>query len=135
MLQYKYDLVINVNDAYLPRGTPHWCPINEVAQWGYAPFFYVKRLLDNSPAKTILIHCAAGAFRSPLMVYCYLLSLGNDQDDIDNYYAAGEPYRAMYDRCIKDGTIPDDLNWFYKFMKEYPENSLMGILARMNKLG
>lgn len=132
-LRDRYGLVINVNDAFLSN-TPYWFPINEVTPWGHAPFFYVKRLLDfhiqvDSNVK-ILIHCAAGAERSPMMAFCYMMSLGFTPEEIDEKCLHGRSLSQRYYHLIKYGIVPGDLPAFYKLMNEYPTNSLMGIMAR-----
>jgi len=126
-----YDLVINLNDAFNPA-TTIWFPINEVSPWGYAPFFFIKRMLDHAgPEKKILLHCAAGACRSPMMLYCYLLSKGETGASIEEKY--GGKYNTLYDMMVRRGHIPADLLRFYALMDQHPTNSLMGVLARMDK--
>ena len=127
-LRSDYDLVINVNDAYL-HGSQHWFPINEVAPWGYAPFFFVKRLLDNHPEAKVLIHCAAGACRSPLMAFCYTMSSGMSAEEVEACY--GGNYIEQYLRKVKAKTIPNNLPLFYQTMREWPKYALMGILMKM----
>ncbi|CAN5526526.1 hypothetical protein BH10CYA1_BH10CYA1_32410 [soil metagenome] len=49
----NYDLVINVSDSLCTafdttaKTRSLWFPINEVGQWTHAPFFAVKRALDE----------------------------------------------------------------------------------------
>lgn len=131
-LRHEYGLVINVNDAYLDSST-HWFPINEIAPWGYAPFFFVKRLIDNHPTGNVLVHCAAGACRGPLMAFCYMMSHGMTPEEVDAKY--GGDYISDYTRRVESGIIPSRLREFYDLMNKWPTNSLMGILRRMEPNG
>lgn len=128
-LRSEFDLVINVNDAYTTESSHFWFPINEVAPWGYAPFFFVKRIIDAHPDANVLIHCAAGACRSPLMVFGYTMSHGMPPEEVEAKY--GGRYMTLYARMKRDGIIPANLPEFYDMMNKWPENSLMGVLARI----
>lgn len=135
-----YDLVINVNDAYSPT-SKHWFPIVELKSWSYAPFFYVKRLIDYenkifmngsiAKEKRILIHCAAGVHRSQIMAACYCTSFGTS---IEYICSNNKTLLDLYNRGVKNGRIPEDLHEFYKLMNRWPSNSLSGILLRMKPL-
>jgi hypothetical protein len=130
-----WDVIINVNDAP-PRvldpapAKLFWYPINEVAPWGFGPFYFTKRLLDHYAQKfNVLVHCAAGAHRSPLMVYGWLRSKGLESRQADNLLKGD--YTADWERDIKDGTIPADIMEFYALMNARRTWSIMGILNDM----
>lgn len=80
----SFQVFLNVSDSEcnyfdpLPGQRMHWTPINELGYWSYAPFFYVKKVLDHhyNRGEKIYLHCHAGAHRSPMMAMCWLLSRG-----------------------------------------------------------
>lgn len=131
-----YDVIINVNDA-MPRNLdPYparlfWIPINEIAPWGYTPFFATKRLLDFYFQKkcNILVHCAAGAHRSPLMVYGWFRSKGYTEQQADNFLRGG--CTQMWNRDVETGIIPANLMDMYAVMAGRSTFSLMGVLQEM----
>lgn len=87
-----YDYVITVSDTYSPISAQkskrhYWFPVNECGRWDYAAFFGTKRILDNIQEENqkILIHCAAGAYRSPIVATAYLYSIGKINDICDEF--------------------------------------------------
>lgn len=138
--------IFNVNDSY-PRyfvdldTQVYWYPINELSQWGYGPFFWFKRLMDNvlphaSKERPVIVHCAAGAGRAPMMTFAYLLSKGLGLRGA--CFAMGEnpdsPANVMKDfnRNVAMGVIPGNLLDMYQLMDEHSTYSLMGLLQQMH---
>lgn len=131
-----FDVIINVNDSMPKILDPapsklFWFPINEMAPWGYAPFFCTKRLLDFYTVRktNILVHCAGGAHRAPAMVYGWLLSKGHSQGEAANFLRSWT--QANWDRDIEMGIIPADILEMYACMKTHSAECLQSIMQRM----
>ena len=129
----KFTAFINVNDTPCNLFEPlshqkvYWYPLNEMGYWGYAPFFWFKKIIEHYSFKhncniakkpEIYVHCAAGAYRSPNMVYWWLRSLGHSHDECQDI-----SYRGGSDR---QGNIPKKLMEFYESMTKHPTWSLCG---------
>lgn len=127
---HKYDLVIGVADTY-EECDNHWFPLNEVAPWTYAPFFWFKRIVDEGVkrGKSILVHCLAGAHRSKMLVFCWLLSKGWSKEEVEKRLQI--PNQYQYD--IERGYIPKDLLTLLDLMEKNPKWSLCGCLRDMGK--
>lgn len=134
-----FDLILNVSDTasdqdldFMKKPKVCWYPINELSNWGYSPFYWSKKLLDNAlkTNKKILIHCHAGAHRSPCIFVAWMLSLHESHKSIA-ILMKDPSVMDMFKRDQNDGIIPDDLKIFYKHMDENPSFSLMGILGLM----
>jgi hypothetical protein len=136
------DIVLNVADS-IPeielmqpfKDTKFfWYPINEVSRWGYGPFFWSKRILDfytrYSTNNKIFVHCHAGAHRSPMIVYCWLLSMGFPQGEIDHIFH-NPHFSDLYAFDLQHMHIPADLGDFYAVMNDCPTYSLMGCLKEL----
>jgi hypothetical protein len=110
----------------------YWYPINEISKWGYAPFFWSKKILDyhTNRKDTIFIHCAAGAHRSPMILVAWLKILRLRDDQIEGYCP---DCLAIWDHDVANGTIPADLMTMYNVMFANPTWSLMGCLHYMEK--
>jgi len=134
--EYGWDVIINVNDAFPNNPEPSearlfWVPINEASFWGYEPFFAVKRIMDHFMLlrRKILVHCAAGAHRSPAMICGWMISTGHSEKQIRE--ALGDGVMDKFYRDVEENFIPDDLSLFYEVMNEYPEWCLMSILSEL----
>jgi hypothetical protein len=122
--------VVNVSDTFDQGLIGHpcyqWFPINELSPWGYLPFFSVKRMLDavvTYRGLTVYLCCAAGAHRSVMMGFCWLLSLGKtEQEAAELMKTVYEPdyMIRMYRRDVERGYIPARLQEFYTVMNECP---------------
>lgn len=145
-LSINPDLIISVTDYYETKVAQHpgfhWVPINELAKpWGYSPFFTFKRIMDfwTDPmfggTPTIFVGCSAGVHRSPLSVFCWLLSLGYtpEQAAAEFYGTFKQDPLTLYNNDIRTGYLPPDLMAMYKLMIENPGWSYMGVLQGMLK--
>lgn len=138
--EHDYPVILNVSDTPGPKlgqAGYYWYPINEVSNWGYGPFYWSKKILDKHcfpKQDKILVHCHAGAHRSPMIVFWWLRSHGYSVQTIHDKWFKHSIWRlAEYD--MQHGTIPKDLIEFYAQMVKFPEYSLMGILYSMGKYG
>jgi protein-tyrosine phosphatase len=77
----SFDAIINVSHSpevlfqpSRPDQRTYWYPVNELGEWSYAYFAYMFKVLDYHHGKNhkMLIHCHAGAYRSPTIVRCWL---------------------------------------------------------------
>jgi hypothetical protein len=143
-LNYNPTMILSVTDYFEFKVAQaphfHWIPINEIAEpWGYSPFFAVKRLLDfwvnDLHAPLIFVGCSAGKHRSPLSVFCWLLSIGYTPEtaaaEFFGYFK--EKPLDMYNNDSRTGYLPPDLPALYKLMNENPSWSYMGTLQGMLK--
>ena len=149
----KFDVVLNVSDSMCWLTEPelikesgceyHWFPINEMSRWGYAPFFWSKRLLDSAYArkKSIGVHCHAGAHRSPIISLMWMASREGSLEDALRLFEGKDwsfdvtgyqtSIGAILNRDIRAGTVPVDILDMYKKMDKSQKFSLMGILNTM----
>lgn len=127
----SFDLVLGVSDTYEECDT-HWFPINEVAPWSYAPFFWFKRIMDKAvqEKKKVLIHCHAGAHRSKMMVFVWLI------------YQVGWTVEMAQERLhmvrqfdfdVAKGYIPPHIFFFQEIMDQHPTWSLAGCLREIGR--
>jgi hypothetical protein len=122
-------IIFNVSDSYSPTAN-YWFPINEVTAWGYAPFFWFKKLADKHRHEDKLIHCHAGIHRSLMMGYCWGMSLGYSHKQLREMFGA-IGITDEYGRDSKNGYIPNDLKAFYQLIEDHPDYSLGGILREL----
>jgi len=126
------DMWISVSDRMgnrytIPPWTPSmfWYPLPE-GPWGYAPFFWIKKLLDRELSKekstSIYVHCDHGLQRSPLIVYHWLLSHLSEKDTQELFEAKPSVYQDLLLR-EKLGQCPPrkELNNLYEKMNLFPE--------------
>lgn len=80
-----YSAIINVSDSpcatfdYQKAGLPSfWFPINEIEFWGHSPFYGAIKVVNEyyKNDKPVLLHCHAGANRSPSIAFAILLAKG-----------------------------------------------------------
>lgn len=141
----KFDAFVNVSCSECETLTPYpgkpqhylWYPINEVGYWGMGPFFWTIKVLDPllAQGKTIYHHCHAGAHRSPITFFVYLLYKGYSMVDASKIMWGtkenGKPgidERMMLFRDILDGHISPFIFSFLEGMRRQPSYSLMGAL-------
>jgi hypothetical protein len=132
-----YDYVITVSDTYSPISAQkskrhYWFPVNECGHWDYAAFFGTKRILDNiqEENRKILIHCAAGAYRSPIVATAYLYSIGKINDitttfDYNNYLP------EMFEDFCACPRAPKKLKEFLLQMNQDPTYCISGVLVQI----
>lgn len=128
--------IINVSDTPGPKlgqAGYYWYPINEISNWGYGPFYWSKKILDKHIGQSdkILVHCHAGAHRSPMIVYWWLRSCGHPTKTIEKWF--DYPISKLAEQDMRKNHIPSDLMEFYKEIRKNPTWSLMGILNSMGK--
>lgn len=79
----QFDAIVNVSCTEGALFTPsrpdqrtYWYPVNEGAQWSYAYFFMMFKVIDHHYRKgdKIYIHCHAGAYRSPSIFRLWLVA-------------------------------------------------------------
>jgi len=140
------DVPFNLNIKRLGYGRYFWYPVNEESKWGFGPFFWAKRLLDEAVGQgySIGIHCAAGAHRSPMIAHTWIQHTNKREGIIeatfdgdgtdwsithDNYHPFTIQDRWNID--VKDGTIPNDIFKFYDVMDACPSYGLMGCTRKL----
>lgn len=82
----QFDAFVNVSctscntfaEPYKKNLIKFWYPIDEMSYWGMKTFYWTNKTLDSlvKQDKTIYWHCHAGAHRSPLTFYIFLLYWG-----------------------------------------------------------
>jgi hypothetical protein len=117
-----YCAIVNVSDSpcatfdYQRAGVPSfWFPINEIGLWGHAPFYGTLRVVNEyfKGDKPVLIHCHAGANRSPSVAYAVLVSKGYTPQAAEqelNYDNLSE----VFQRNIERKHIPANIIDFLK---------------------
>jgi hypothetical protein len=137
-----YCAVINVSDSqcatfdYQRSGIPSfWFPINEISKWGYSPFLGALRVVNEyyKGDKPVLIHCHAGANRSPSVAYAILLSKGYTPKEAE----ASLKYEGLSEvflRNIERDHVPKNIIEFLKMADKHPELSLEWILRKIDSL-
>jgi hypothetical protein len=131
-----FQAIVNVSELAPMFGTSgvslYWYPINELSQWGYGPFYWAKRVLDFHAGRgdSVLTHCKAGAHRSPIIVFTWLLSIGVDANTINEWM--GDDYADLYRSDVRRGTIPGDLDRLYELMRD-PQTGLTDCLEEMKR--
>ncbi len=89
----SFDAIINVChspevlfDPSRPDQRTYWYPLNECGEWSYAYFSYMFSVLDFhfEQGHKIIVHCHAGAYRSPSIVRQWLRYKGHTMEDAYN---------------------------------------------------
>lgn len=92
----SFDAIINVShspevlfESSRPDQRTYWYPVNECGEWSYAYFSYIFTILDFHYEKghKILLHCHAGAYRSPSIVRQWLRYKGYSMEEAYNIAA------------------------------------------------
>ena len=136
----KYCAVINVADSpcatfdfqmHIPS---FWFPINEIGLWGFSPFFGAVRVVQQyyKGDKPVLIHCHAGANRSPSVAFAILLAKGYTVQEAEASLEY-EGLNELFQRNVLRKHIPTNI---IEFLQEAETNgdSLHYCLARMSAL-
>ena len=140
--------IINVSDtpcSTFEHGVPSfWFPINELGDWGYAPFFGALRVLqryEEPDGRPVIIHCHAGVHRSMSVALALQLSCGHKPEDIELKPYTGRVVRdgfcphSLFQRSMKVGHIPDDVVAMLVTAKQHPDYSLLGCLCQYGSPG
>ena len=141
VISQYYCAVINVSDSqcstfdYQPYIPSFWFPINEIGQWGHSPFFGTLRVVNEyyKGDKPVLIHCHAGANRSPSVAYAVLLTKGYTPEAAEESLQY-EELSKVFLRNIERKHIPNNIIKFLKIADEHPELSLSWCLRKMDSL-
>lgn len=142
-LGFNPSAIVSVSDYFEPSLVQYpnfnWVPINEGAKsWGYQPFFVTKKLLDfyvlDLGLPLVYVCCSAGKHRSPLAVFCWLMSIGIDAEvaNAEFYGAFKESPLKMYHDDLRCGYMPQDLAQFYALMKQFPGANYHDLLQSMD---
>lgn len=135
-----YCAVVNVSDSpcasfdYQLKVPSFWFPINEIDKWGHSPFYGTLRVVNHywKGDKPVLIHCHAGANRSPSIAFAILLAKGYSWQEAEkalNY----ERLYWVFQRNIKRQHIPENIIEFLK-KADKSTDSLHGVLRTMDAL-
>lgn len=146
IIAQKYCAVINVSDSpcatfdYQLKVPSFWFPINEIGQWGHSPFYGAIRVVNqywyNYINRPVLIHCHAGANRSPSVAYAILLAKGYTPAEAEeslNY----EELAQVFQRNIDRKHIPANIIDFLKLVDVQSGDltlSLHGALRKIDAL-
>lgn len=136
-----YSAVVNVSDSpcatfdYQLKVPSFWFPINEIGEWGYSPFFGTLKVVNEywKEGKPILIHCHAGANRSPSIAMAIMIAKGYTTEEVEQslqYPELGRVYKRNRDRKH----IPNNIVVFLREADKYPNESLHMILKRIDSL-
>jgi len=137
----NYCAVVNVADdpcatpQFQAEGIPsYWFPIVEFGYWGYIPFFSTLRVVETyyNGTKNILIHCHAGAHRSPVVAYTILKTYGKSPEEIETYLEYSG-LTSIFARDIKKKRIPEDILVLLQFAHENPTMSIKDVGQLMGK--
>lgn len=142
-IKENYCAVINVSDSpcatfdYQREGIPSfWFPIDEIGQWGYSPFYGTLRVVNEyyKGDKPLLIHCHAGANRSPSVAFAILMVKGYTVEEAErelNY----DNLKEVFFRNIERKNIPEKVIEFLKIIDEgEPTMSIAEGLRRVDRL-
>ena len=137
-----YCAIINVSDSpcatfdYQKAGIPSfWFPINEMAKWTYCPFYGALKVVNEyyTGSKKVLIHCHAGANRSPSVAFAILLAKGYTWQEASESLEYPR-IEWVFKRNIKRGHIPQDVVKFLMGCDKDPMFSIHGVLRKQDLL-
>ena len=135
-----YSAVINVSDSpcatfdYQLKIPSFWFPIHEIEHWGYSPFFGTLRAVNQyyKGDKPILIHCHAGANRSPSIAYSILKTKGYTDEEATKSLLYSD-ISKVFQRNIQLKHIPSNILEFLFVAEHHPDKSLNGVLLNLNE--
>lgn len=116
-IRKNYSVVINVADTecaipyFQNAGIPsYWFPICEYGYWGYSPFFGALRATQDhyDGIRNVLIHCHAGAHRSPVVAFVLLRAYGKTAEEAETLLEYPN-LNDIFLRDVKKGRIPEDI--------------------------
>jgi len=134
-----YSAVINVSDSpcatfdYQMKIPSFWFPINEVENWGHVPFYGTLKVVNEywKDEKPILIHCHAGANRSPSIALAVMISKGYTIDECESLLNYPN-LRLVFLRNIQRKQIPVNIIEFLREADKCPKLSVQMILREMD---
>lgn len=115
-INQHYCAVINVSDSqcatfdYTGHIPSFWFPINEIKEWGHSPFFGTLRIVNQyyKGDKPVLLHCHAGANRSPSIAYTILLAKGYSPQEAEQSLEYKD-LTSVVNRNVERGHIPKNI--------------------------
>lgn len=133
-----YCAVVNVSDSqcatfdYQPHLPSFWFPINEIGQWGHGPFLGTLRVVNQyfKGDKPVLIHCHAGANRSPSIAFAVMVAKGYTIEEIEaqlNY----ESLHKIFHRNMERKHIPKNI---IEFLQQADKEETMSLSAALRRL-
>jgi hypothetical protein len=143
VIAQRYCAVVNVSDSpcatfdYQLKVPSFWFPINEIGQWLHSPFFGTLRVVNEyyKGDKSVLIHCHAGANRSPSVAYAILVGVKGYTPEEAEKSLNYEELSSVFNRNIERKHIPKNILNFLKMAEESPEiTSLHMVLKKMDVL-
>lgn len=143
LIKEQFCACINVSDSICATfdlqeiGMPsYWFPINEIAQWTHAPFYGALKVVNKyfKGDKPVLIHCHAGANRSPSVAYAILRTKDYTKEEAEE--SLKYPHlHEVFERNIERKHIPKNIIDFLKASDENPEiTSLSMTLRKLDSL-
>ncbi len=143
MVDQCYCAVINVSDSvcatfdYQRADIPSfWFPVNEIEHWGYSPFFGALKVVNEyyyEYDKPVLLHCHAGANRSPSVGYAILLAKGYTPQEAEESIQY-EELSKVFQRNIERNHIPKNIVEFLKLADNDSTDSLSAVLRKLDSL-
>ncbi len=132
-----YSAVINVSDSpcatfdYQLKLPSFWFPIHEIEPWGYTPFLATLRVVNEyyyKGDKPVLIHCHAGANRSPSIAFSILKAKGYTDDEAAQSLKYPD-IAKVFQRNIAMKLIPKNILQFLAAAEKHQDRSMNGLLA------
>jgi rhodanese-related sulfurtransferase len=123
---------------YQKVGIPSfWFPIQEMGKWGYSPFYGTLKVVNEyyKGDKPILVHCHAGANRSPTIAYAILLAKGYTPKEAECSIKYPN-FSKSFLRNMERKHVPQNVVEFLKKCDEklFKDTSLHGVLKNMDYL-
>jgi len=136
-----YCAVINVSDSpcatfdYQLNIPSFWFPINEIGQWGHSPFYGALKVVNHyyKGDKPILIHCHAGANRSPSVAFAILLAKGYTPQEAEKSLKY-EEFAQVFQRNVDRKHIPTNIVEFLQEADKDDTTSLHFVLKKLDAL-
>jgi hypothetical protein len=135
-----YAAVINVSDSpcasfdYQLKLPSFWFPIHEIEPWGYTPFLAALRVVNEfyKGDKPILIHCHAGANRSPSVAFAILKAKGYTDDEAAQSLKYTD-IAKVFQRNITMKLIPKNIIRFLEVAEKHQDRSMNGLMAVLHE--
>jgi hypothetical protein len=121
----------------------YWSPVAEIHQWTYNHAFWIKNVLDDlvfnrKDIKKIVVHCHAGARRSPMSVFMWLTSVyGTKTAAKILWHGRPKVQKSRIENLNEGGHYGElcgDIENFYKICSLFPKQSLESILLKFGQI-